>query len=58
MLIELIYDYNQRAIDAQAATPAARHAREWRIGSDIARLERKLSVARGRLQGHVQLVAE
>ena len=58
MLIELIYDYDQRALDAQAATPGARHKREWRIGTDVARLEHKLSVARGRLQGQVQLAAE
>ncbi|MGD9934653.1 MAG: hypothetical protein AB7T37_13185 [Dehalococcoidia bacterium] len=58
MFIELIYDYEQRALETQAALPGTRHKREWRIGSDIARLEQKLSVARGRLQGHIQLAAE
>ena len=58
MFIELIYDYDQRALETQAAQPGARHKREWRISTDVARLERKLSVARGRLQGHVQLAAE
>ncbi|MCA9829726.1 MAG: hypothetical protein R3B97_15785 [Dehalococcoidia bacterium] len=58
MLIELIYDYDQRTHDAQFESPAARHGREWRINHDVDRLEQKLSAARSRLQGQAQFAAE
>ena len=57
MLIEIMHDYNLRALDAALSAPAAWHQREWRVAAHVARLEEQLSAARGRLQAHIQLAA-
>ncbi len=57
MLIEIMHDYNLRALDTELSAPRAIHQREWRIATQVARLEHKLSAARGRLAGHIQLTA-